>query len=90
MTARKFELGRTVITAHAKARHTEAFVQSCLARHHSGDWGDLDPEDVAANEAALEHGERLLSSYVHPENGKLWIITERDRSVTTALLPSDY
>ncbi len=86
----KFELGRTLITATAAARHTPHFVRLCLVRHHGGDWGDLDPEDTAANKAALRDGSRLLSSYTDPEQGKLWIITEWDRSVTTVLLPSDY
>ncbi|MFA0108206.1 type I restriction endonuclease subunit M, partial [Vibrio splendidus] len=34
-------------------------------------------------------GERIMSSY-HFCDDKIWIITERDRSVTTVLLPSEY
>jgi hypothetical protein len=60
-----------------------------LARHLAGDWGDLDPADVAENQFRLEHGLRLLSAYNTPA-GRLCIITEADRSVTMFLLPDEY
>ena len=60
-----------------------------LARHASGDWGELDAYDRRENELALEHGRRLLSSYPVGE-GRVWIITEADRSYTTLLLPEEY
>ena len=53
-----------------------------LKRHADCEWGDLDAADVRANNAALRDGLRLLSSYDTPA-GKLWIISEADRSVTT-------
>ncbi len=88
----KFPLGQTVITRAAAATFESEFVQACLARHHDGDWGDLDPEDAKMNDAGLgeEHPDRLHSSYKAPDGGKLWVITEWDRSVTTVLLPEDY
>lgn len=88
----KFELGQTVATPGA----LEALDQNgiapivILARHVAGDWGVLDAHDTAANEAALMHAARILSSYPLPDGGKVWCITERDRSVTTILLPSEY
>ena len=60
-----------------------------LHRHLSGDWGDLDDEDKAENDFSIEHGFRILSSY-NTQEGRLWIITEADRSVTTFLLPEEY
>ena len=60
-----------------------------LARHAIGDWGELEPTDVAENKYSLIHGFRLLSSYQTDAGEKLWIITEADRSVTT-LLPEEY
>jgi hypothetical protein len=60
-----------------------------LQRHLRGDWGDLCPEDKAENEYSLHQGYRLLSAYETPL-GKLWIITEADRSVTTFLTPDEY
>ncbi len=60
-----------------------------LARHASGDWGELDPHDRKENELSLRHGWRLVSRYPVGE-GVVWIITEADRSVTTILLPEEY
>jgi len=91
MSTAKFNPGQTVATPNAIETHGEQALQACLIRHLSGDWGDLDPEDVQTNEAALnpDNPGRLFSSYKLP-TGKLWIITEWDRSVTTALNPEDY
>ena len=84
-------LGRLVATPGALQLLTEAGEDplSYLARHASGDWGDLDEDDRRANELSLRHGWRVISSY--PVGGKtIWIITAADRSVTTILLPEDY
>ncbi len=86
-----FELGRIVATPGAlevlDGRNVSPL--ELLQRHASGDWGDLGASDLKANEYALKHGERLLSSYDTPA-GRLWIITESDRSSTCVLLPSEY
>ncbi|MCO5193143.1 MAG: plasmid related protein [Anaerolineae bacterium] len=60
-----------------------------LKRHANCDWGDLDATDARTNDQALRDGLRLLSAYDTPA-GKLWIISEADRSVTTLLLPEEY
>jgi hypothetical protein len=90
MSSPKFPLGQTVITPAALAALSDADVRSALARHHAGDWGELDAEDLAENELSLEQGYRLLSAYTSSSGTRFWIITEADRSVTTVLLPSDY
>lgn len=62
-----------------------------INRHMRGDWGDLDQEDIDANERSLNCGSRLFSSYnVDGHGTKVWVITEWDRSYTTVLLPSEY
>jgi len=60
-----------------------------LARHAAGDWGDLCAFDRRQNEVALREGHRILSSYGTPA-GRVWVITEADRSATTILLPEEY
>jgi hypothetical protein len=60
-----------------------------LARHATGDWGDLCAFDRRQNEIALRDGYRVFSCYDSPA-GRVWIITEADRSVTTILLPEEY
>ena len=60
-----------------------------VARHASGDWGDLCASDRRQNEIALRHSMRVLSSY-EVGGGRIWVITEAHRSVTTILLPEEY
>jgi hypothetical protein len=65
-------------------------VTHALARHQSGDWGDLSAQDKAENEFSLGLPLRLLSAYRAQTGEKFWVITEADRSATTVLLPSEY
>ena len=90
--AARFPIGKPVITPAAQATLDAADISAVLllARHVNGDWGDLSVEDLAANELAVLTGKRLLSSYAMPGGGKVWIITEADRSATTVLLPDEY
>lgn len=94
MTEPLFNLGRVVITANAmqtlQERGQSHIIETMLSRHALGDWGDLDPADIQANNAALQEGDRLLSAYRFADDFKVWIITEADRSATTILLPEDY
>jgi hypothetical protein len=89
-----FELGALVATPAALDTLREAGVSpgTLLARHVSGDWGDVGAEDWKMNDRDLREGERLFSVYeLDGATGpRVYIITERDRSVTTILLPEDY
>jgi hypothetical protein len=60
-----------------------------LARHASGDWGDLEAEDRKMNDRDLREGGRLFGAYDVPPS-RLWIITEADRNATTFVLPDEY
>lgn len=87
-----FRLGQVVATPGALANLEEAGQSPAelLNRHVRGDWGELDDEDKAANEAALTKGSRILSAYVLSSGVRLWIITEADRSSTCLLRPDEY
>jgi hypothetical protein len=84
-------LGKVVATPRALKLLSEigAHPFDLLARHATGDWGDLCAFDRSQNEIALRDGYRVLSSYEDP-TGRVWIITEADRSITTILLPEEY
>ncbi len=85
-----FPHGPIMCSPHVLEAISSVEIQRALQRHFSGDWGDCDPDDAAANDEALIDGTRLFSVY-HDANGqKFWIITEADRSATTVLLPEDY
>jgi hypothetical protein len=83
-------LGRTVITANAQNILSTHDIHTALSRHQRGDWGETCPEDWKSNDWSLKNGERILSVYKSEEDEKFWIITERDRSATTVLMPEDY
>jgi hypothetical protein len=91
MSTLLFPLGHIVATPDALAlleRHS-ADARDFLSRHQQGDWGDVDQEDAAMNDHAVDNGDRTFSVYALG-NDRIWIITECDRSVTTILLPEDY
>jgi hypothetical protein len=95
MTKSVIELGQVVATPGALRALETADAGPftgllLLARHQAGDWGNVDAEDRSANDRAVTTGDRILSAYVLDDGTKLWIITERDRSVTTILLPEEY
>lgn len=90
--ADKFPPGKIVATPGALAaiEATGTLADTLLVRHLSGDWGNLEAEDVAVNEAAVANGRQILSEYQLDSNTAVWIITEGDRSYTTILLPDEY
>ena len=87
-----FSLGLVMATPGA----LEALEQSgqgrseLLARHQTGDWGEIPDEDRKENELSVREGFRILSAYVLANGEKVWLITEADRSTTTFLRPSEY
>jgi hypothetical protein len=86
----RFPLGNIYMTQGISDRINMGLqINDYLERHHCGDWGDLCEVDKRANIMALVNRDRLLSAYDTPA-GKIWIITEADRSITTILLPEEY
>ena len=85
-TAKRFELGQIVATPPALVRLAKHGFNAdeLIARHHSGDWGDVSEPDARRNEQALTSGSRLLSVYRLVE--KMWLQsmprTERSRLPT--------
>ena len=84
----RFSLGKTVATPAVMELGVD--LAGYRRRHHCGDWGDLTEEDKQANEDALIHGDRILSHYKLGGVGRIYIITEADRSSTCILLPEEY
>ena len=88
-----FEMGLLVITNGINDKldsvRFSKEITVALHRFTNTDWGEMDPEDIEANNEALRTGERLFAAYQTSE-GKIWIITEADRSATTILFPDEY
>ena len=101
--ARQHVVSRGVAAVCDLDPEMQGFVMECLRRHYAHDWGDIDADDKRANDWSVGNGERVVSSYDLPLryrtdaqraiarcDTKLWVVTERDRSVTTALFPTEY
>jgi hypothetical protein len=89
---RKLELGSVIVTPRA-SRALDKAGQSpdeFLARHESGDWGDVGSAESRENEVSLCKGFRVFSIYPLSSGAMIWIITQPDRSATTVLLPEEY
>jgi hypothetical protein len=92
-----FELGRIVATPGALEACPSVFLQKCLARHVTGDWGCVCRQDELQNSISVTEGWPMFSAYVidraKPSTGygpnTLWIKTSADRSVTTLHLPHE-
>lgn len=83
----KFPLGKLLATPGAIALGIN--FSPYINRHVRGDWGDVNEEDRQQNDDSIKEGMRIMSVY-ETDSGRIWIITEADRSVTTVLLPEDY
>ena len=88
----QFRLGQVLATPGALAalKQSSDALGNLLERHRCGDWGETCPEDAKMNEDALGGGGRVFSVYRLQDGPKIWIITEADRTATTALLPEEY
>ena len=87
-----FPLGSIYLTIGAQEALKEANQQPSefLAKHQSGQWGDLCEDDKKENELSLKEGFRILSAYRTKLGEKIWVITEADRNSSCLLLPEEY
>ena len=65
-------------------------ITSFMKRYLKCDWGDMCEEDKAMNDDALKTGEDRIFAAYESSKGKVYIITEWDRSYTTVLYASEY
>ena len=87
-----FPLGQMLATPGAMQAMVDAEQppSEFLARHVTGDWGEVPAEDAAENDLSVKQGYRILSAYRTKLGVRLWVITEADRSASTILLPEEY
>ena len=72
-----------------KDRDFAAFLFGILRKHYGGNKGDLDLCDEKEKELYLANCDRMVSAYIY-KAGKIWMVTESDRSVTIVLLPREH
>ncbi|MHA2064070.1 MAG: hypothetical protein ACXABY_06785 [Candidatus Thorarchaeota archaeon] len=64
-------------------------IYALLQRHVNGDWGELTTREKWENDQSADFGFMVHSVY-ETHAGKLWIMTDADRSITRLHLPSEY
>ena len=55
-----------------------------------GDWGDTPEDDKEMNDINVQMGIGSIMGAYNTCEGRIWIMTEHDRSVTTILFPDEY
>ena len=90
-----FNTGKMFMTKNiseetSKDKFFEKEILNVLSRYLKKDWGDLCEEDKQLNDEAIKScTSRILAAY-NTTKGKVYIITEWDRSLTTILLANEY
>lgn len=95
MVSKYFELGKLVATKaiYDMMQTDKRFnieVGISLQRYCVMDWGSTCDDSKQLNDEAVLYGDGRILAVYETSKGKIWIITEADRSATTVLFPSDY
>lgn len=90
-----FELGKIFQTkgiyeARKKKTQFDKEVEHSLMRYCQADFNDMVQEDIEINESAIANGDDRIFGVYNTCLGKIYIITEWDRSCTTILFPDEY
>jgi hypothetical protein len=82
--AAKFEVGELIITPGASAAlaANQMTIDHLLARHQSGDWGEVNETVRAVNERGLSDHFNIHSTYPLADGRRLAVVTNRDRTAT--------
>lgn len=102
----KFDIGNVVVFPGLQAKLAEGLigvwdVEEALKRHQRGEWGDVEAEDAAANDAGLDREFEAPSVGLPMRRDDLWsaytirgnqvlVITTHDRTQTKVMLMSEY
>jgi len=84
-----FFFTKGVNEAISENRQFNKDVVKSVKRYCRSDFGDICEEDKKTNEEALKNGDRIVAVYKTCK-GKIYIITEADRSATTVLFAEEY
>lgn len=80
-----FHPGKLLVShaALAALRANDVPVIGVMLRHIAGDWGIVSDDDKRENDVSINAGLLLLSVYRLPDQTRILVITEWDRSHTT-------
>jgi hypothetical protein len=92
MIINRFKLGRItpaggVIEIIKENKDYQEWIEYCLSRYASRDWGSMGDRDKIRNDKALRNKGRVIARYSNPV-GNILILTEG--GATTVLLQDEY
>lgn len=92
--SRYFMLGRitwtrTINDTIANCARFAKEICAIMNRYCNKDWGDMAADDKEANNKAITCNKRVVAAYETSE-GRVYVITEWDRSRTTILFREEY
>lgn len=61
-----------------------------MGMYLQGNWGDISENDKEMNDLNVKEETGSLMGAYETCEGRIWIMTEHDRSVTTILFPEEY
>ena len=91
-TLKRFKLGRIIPTKSVvdiikENKDYQEWVEYCVNRYASRDWGSMGDDDKTQNDKAVKKRERVIARYANPD-GNILIVTEG--GATTVLLQDEY
>ncbi len=87
-----FALGEVTVSQQAAAAlsQVDEAAAAFLARHQSGDWGEVDEVQRRANEFGATCGHGVISRYRLPDGTLLRVATAVDQAVTAVQMDSEF
>lgn len=65
------------------------FIMESIKKYKNKDWGDMCSEDKERNDEAVNTRNRIVAKYKY-KNESIYIITERNKEITTILFCEEY
>ncbi|MBX9789899.1 MAG: hypothetical protein K2Y37_13360 [Pirellulales bacterium] len=87
----KFPLGEILVTPRARQAlaASSQSIEELLARHQSGDWGEVTVDERRLNDEGVTKRFNLVSAYRTGNGERLMIVTKADRTTTLVHLSPD-
>ena len=75
--------------AHRAADQGDVNQADLVARHQSGDWGDVPADQVVLNGVACDEADDVVSGYRLGSSATIWVATDGVRKFTAVTVSSE-
>ena len=81
---------RGIAANMAESEQFSIEVNLSIRLYLKGNWGKISEDDKEMNDLNVQSGTGSLMGAYETCKGRIWIMTEHDRSATTILFPDEY